>query len=242
MKKDIQISNELNDVFEALKAPFNIVSITENSGISTIVTDTIRIFDNLCITMDLQDGMIVTIGDKNYQVDNVTHTPQEDSFTIAKTGISGTEWNVAANFHSGGRTEINEILQQERTDNNKFKRFPLVWYIYRDDRDYDNEAIDFEAPVNLAFAYKSNETDKTVDRIDNNITPILQPLIKLFQLWIQSSDFYYLFEFNGHGRALDATTKNFPFYGITENRKNVLETPSDAIELEINLKFKKQYY
>jgi len=246
MKRDIQISEALNDVFDTLKTSINITSITPLNGVSTIVTPTIVIFNNLSVTMNLKDGMVVTIGNNNYQVDNVIHTVTEDSFTVNAINVSGSTWNVAANFKAGGRTEINQILLQERTDDNRFKRWPLVWYIYSDDRDENNQTIDFESTINLAFAYKMDSklntnmlnTDKA---IETSISPIIQPLLTLFKLWIQSSDFNYMFEFNGYGKALDASQKNFPFYGITENQKNVLETESNAIEYEIKLKFKKQY-
>jgi hypothetical protein len=246
MKKDIQISDELKDVFDKLKTPINIVSITPVDGVSTVIVDTIRVFDNLSTVYDLKDGMIVTIGTKNYQVSNVTHTVLVDSFTVAAINVSGSTYNVAANFQSGSRAEINQILIEERTDDNKFKRWPLVWYIYNDDRDEDNQAIDFESTINLAFAYKIDDklnTNKlnTDKAIENSIAPIIQPLLTLFKLWIQSSDFIYMLEFNGHGRALNASSKNFPFYGITDSKKNVLESASNAIEYEITLKFKKQY-
>ena len=246
IKKDIQISEELKVVFDKLKTPINIISITPNSGVTTIVVNTIRIFDNLSTVMDLKNGMVVTIGENNYEVDNVTHTVLEDSFTVNAINVTGSTYNVAANFQSGGRTEINQILQQARTDNNKFKRWPLVWYIYSDDRDENNQVIDFESTINLAFAHKIDSklnTNKlnTDKAIETGISLIIQPLLTLFKLWLQSSDFNYMFEFDGYEKALDASQKNFPFYGITENKKNVLETESNAIEYEITLKFKKQY-
>jgi len=245
MKKDIQISEELETVFNSLKTAINIISITPSGGISTIVVDTIRVFDNLCEVYDLKDGMFVTIGTKNYQVSNVTHTTLVDSFTVEAINVSGSTYNIAANFQSGSRSEINQILLQQQTDDNKFKRWPLVWYIYNDDRDEDNQVIDFESTVNLVFAHKIddklNSNKLNTDRaIEDSIAPIIQPLLTLFKMWIQSSDFNYMFEFHGYEKALNASSKNFPFYGTTEDLKNVLESPTNAIEYEITLQFKKQ--
>lgn len=246
LKKDIQISEELETVFNSLKTAINIISITPSGGITTIVVDTIRIFDNLREIYDLKDGMIVTIGTKNYQVSNVTHTVLEDSFTVNAINVSGSTYNVAANFQSGSRAEINQILLQQQSDDNRFKRWPLVWYIYNDDRDEDNQVIDFETTINLVFAHKiddklnSNKLN-TARAIEDSISPVIQPLLTLFKLWIQSSDFNYMFEFNGYEKALNGRSKNFPFYGTTEDLKNVLETPTNAIEYQLKLKFKKQY-
>ena len=240
IKKDIQISTELGDIITSLTSVISITSISESSGVSTINTTSVIIFDNLSIKMQLQDNMIVTLGNINYQVSNVINTPTTKSFDITGTGLTATEWNVAANYHAGKLTEINEILIQERTDDNKFKRWPLIWYIYSDNRDYDNQVIDFESTVNIVFAYKSNITDKTITRIDNNINPILNPLLSLFLLWVQSSDFNYMIELGGRDKPFQSKTQNWPFYG-SQSKKNVLETSTDAIELEIDLKFKKQY-
>lgn len=241
LKKELQISDELTDIVTALTATINIISISVTSGVSTIVTNSITIYNNSSKIMKLQSGMIVTMGLKNYQVSNIIDTPAIKSFDITGIGITATDWNVSANFQTGTRTEINEILTQERTDNNRFKRFPLIWYIYNDERDNGTETIDFESTVNLAFAYKSNNTDKTTKRLDENVSPIIQPLLSLFLLWIQSTDFYYMFELGGFEKPLDEKINIFTFYGSSDKKKNVLETSSDAIELMIDLKFKKQY-
>lgn len=240
LKKEIQISTELEDIITAMKSPIGIISTSVIDGVTTIVTNSVTIFDNLCAVVLLTAEMIVTIGDTNYAVFNIINTPGVKSFDVTGIGITSEEWNVAANFRTGTRTEINEILSQQRTDDNRRKRWPLIWYIYSDNRDKTNEKIDFSSTLNIAFAYNSNDTDKTSTRIDNSISPVLQPLLSLFLLWIQSSDFYYMFEFGGFGKALDLKTKNFPFYGASDKLENVLETSTDAIEIEIELNFKKQ--
>ena len=175
---------------------------------------------------------------------NVSHTPSADTFDVFATGLSESEWNVAINFQSGTRSEIIDILLKQQTTDDKFKRFPLIWYIYNDDRDSEIPVIDFEATINLAFAYKQNiisGNDKTESIIENNISPIIQPLITLFKLWIQSTTFNYMFDFGGRGKPLNQNTRNFPIYGTTDGKKNVLETASSAIEFEISLRFKKQF-
>jgi len=243
-KKDLQISTELQKVFDALTFSIPILSIIENDGISTIMlnSDDVIIFDNLGKSMLLQNGMVVTLGLKNYVVSNVVHTPDFDSFDIEETGLSvltTPNWSIACNFQAGSRIEINAILKQEQADENRFKRFPLVWWIYSDEKDFFNETLDFKSTLNLAFAYKSNSTDRTTKRIDENITKIIQPLLRLFLLWLQSSEFYYMLEFYGYEKPIDYKTTNFPFYG--NDNESVLEVSSDAIEIELNLNFKKQY-
>jgi len=159
-KKSIQIPDELNDIITALKNPFNITSIVENGNISTILTDSVTIFDNLSETMILQSGMVVTIDSINYQVSNITNTPLVKGFDITATGLTATEWNVAASFKFGSRNEINQGLQTESNNENKLKRFPLIWLFTPIEKDFFNEAIDFESSLVLSFAFKANKTDR----------------------------------------------------------------------------------
>lgn len=238
MKKEIFIPLEIEDVISALKTEIDIISVSENSGVSTITTDTIRIFDNLCDTIDLKDGMIVTIGSKNYQVSNVTHTVTADSFDVTGTNITATKWNVAANFKTGSRKEINDILNDQ---NGNLTRFPLIWLIPSDNLDYDSPVLDFTADVILVFAHKANNTDLTSKRYTNNIKPVIQPLIALFNSWLQSSDFNYMFEFNGNGKPIEVSKSIFAFYGSDDKTKEVLNVTTDAIENVYTLKFKRQY-
>jgi hypothetical protein len=188
--------------------------------------------------MDLKDGMIVTINNKNYQVSNVSHTPLADTFDITETNLVASEWAVAANYETGSRKEIHDILNR---DSGQLNRFPLIWLIPSIGLNHDNVVIDFEADVNLVFAHKSNRTDFTETRYNNNIDPVIQPLITLFNLWLQSSDFNYMLEFNGHGQPIDYDKDIFAFYGTSDKVKDVLTESTDAIEMSYNLQFKKQY-
>jgi len=241
MKKDLQIYDELEVVFNKIIEAISIVSIAENAGISTIITgrNGLLIFDNLGKTMRLQNGMIVTINDYNYVASNIIHQSAFDSFDISTTDLIATEFNVACNFQTGTRTEINEILNEQNSDANRFKKFPLVWWIYSDIKDYSSEVLDFTSTINLAFAYKSNKTDRTAKRIDENISIILQPIIKLFKLWLQSSDINYMLEFFGQDKPINDKQTTFAYYG--NDNEEVLSISTDAIELEVDLNFKKQY-
>ena len=236
MKKELDIYTELNDVVTSLKEPIAITSISEAGGISTIETRTIRIFDNLSITQDLTDGMIITINDINYQVSNVIHTPIVDTFDIEATGLTATQWNVACNFHTGTRKEINQILEQE---SGNLDRFPLLWLLPATDLDYFNEVHDFTVSVVLSFAYKSEKTYRTTKSIQINITPILRPLISLFKKWLQSSDFNYMLEFLGYEKPIECNESPFAFYGTSN--EEVLNVTAAAIETNMDLTFKKQY-
>lgn len=238
MKKSLQITNELNDIITQMKVPFSISSIDEVDGVSTINTNSVTIFDNLGKVMILQEGMIITINDINYPVSNIVNLPGGKSFDIVAEGLTSTEWNVAANYKPGTRREINKILSQNASN---LDRFPLIWLITPTDKpDKFQEYLDFTIDLVLVFAHKANKTDRTQKRIDENFSPVIQPLLDLFNLWLQSSNFCYMLEFFGHGKPIDYDPKNFAYYG--NNEKGVFTSvSSDAIEVDYSLNFKKQY-
>ena len=238
MKKSLQITNELNDIITQMTLPFSISSINEVSGVSTINTESVTIFNNLDKTMILQEGMIITINDINYPVLNIVNLPGGKSFDIEATNLTATEWNIAANYKPGTRREINQILSQ---DASSLDRFPLIWLITPTAKpDKFQEYLDFTVDLVLVFAHKANKTDRTQKRIDENISPVIQPLLDLFNLWLQSSNFSYMLEFFGHGKPIDYDFVNFAYYG--NNEKGVFTSIStDAIEVDYTLNFKKQY-
>jgi len=239
MKKRLKIPNEIETIINKIKTSVNIVSISESSGVSTIITDTVQVFNNLSIVMLLKAGMVVTINNKNYVVSNIVDTPAVKSFDVNGTGISVTSWNVAANFKTGTRVEINEVLNLQ--NNNEFRemKFPFVWLLLPINPDFDHRVLDFQTDLDIVFAQSSNKTDRAQTRIDNNFDLVLNPLLELFLLWVQSSDLSYMFDFQH--QVIDYSSQNFPFYGTDDKSKNVLTTTTDAIEVNFKLDFKKQY-
>jgi len=238
MKKSLQITNELNDIITQMKVPFTISSIDEVDGVSTINTNSVTIFDNMNKVMILQEGMIITINNINYPVSNIVNLPGGKSFDIEATDLTANEWNIAANYKPGTRKEINQILDQEASN---LDRFPLVWLITPTSKpDKFEEYLDFTVDLVLVFAHKANKTDRTQKRIDENFSPVIQPLLDLFNLWLQSSQFSYMLEFFGHGKPIDYDMNNYAYYGV--NGKGVFASVStDAIEVDYSLNFKKQY-
>jgi len=238
MKRDLFIPNEIKDIVTSLKSIFNINSIAEVDGVSTINTQTLTIFNNLSDAMLLVEGMIIEMDDINYVVSNIVNTTTLKTFDVTATGLTASTWNVAANFQTGSRYEINQILKQDATS---LDRFPLIWVLPATDEDNDHPVLDFTATVNIVFAHKANKTDRTEKRITNNFEPVIQPLMNLFNKWLTSSDFNYMLEFSGYGKPVNYSKSNFPFYGTSDQSKSVLNTTTDAIEVNYDLSFKNQY-
>jgi len=237
-KKNINIASEIKTIITAMTAEHDIISISEVNDKTEIKTDTIKLFDNLGVESFLLPGMIIGINNINYEVESVLHEVENDTIIINQTGITGDKWKLAANFKTGTRTEINQILEQESGGLN---RFPLIWLIQPISQDFNHNLIDFSANLILVFAHKSNQTDRAEKRLNENITKVLNPLFDLFRKWLQSSEFNHMFEFEGYGKPIEFQQNIYPFYGTSDKRKNVLNTFTDAIEVSANLKFKKQF-
>lgn len=237
MKKDIQIYSELNDIVTALTGAIGITAINEVDGISTITTDSVTIFDNLNETIVLTSGMIVTLDSINYAVSNIVNKPGIKSFDITATGLTATEWNVAANFQTATKREVNQILKQQ---SGNLDRFPLIWLLPPKDQDNIQNVLDFTVTITLVFAHKSNATDRSAKRLEENISPSIQPLVTLFNKWLASSDFNYMLEFFGKGKPVNY--KDTKWTPSSENDKQLLASVStDAIFVTMDLNFKKQY-
>lgn len=236
MKKDIQIYSELNDIITSLTGAIGIISIDEVGEVSTIITDSVTIFDNLGETIVLTSGMIVTLDGINYPVSNIVNKPGTKSFDITATGLTSTEWNVAANFKTAAKKEVNQILQK---DSSNLDRFPLIWLLPPKDQDNIQNVLDFTVTITLVFAHKSNATDRSAKRIEENISPVIQPLVTLFNKWLTSSDFNYMLEFFGKGKPVNY--KDTKWTPASENDKQLIASVStDAIFVTMDLNFKKQ--
>lgn len=243
MKQEIDIYTQLNDIVNAMKEAINIVSISAAvDGVQTIVVDTIVIFDNLSRVIKLTNGMIVTINSITYPVSNIIDIPAIKSFDIEATDLTienETTYNIAANFQTGTLKEINEILNSEAGNED---RFPLIWLLPTADLDTNQIVLDFTASVTLVYAHKTDNSNRTTKSITNNFIPVLQPLRTLFEAWMQSSDFNYMLEFNGFGKPINGKESDIHFFGNDDKSKSIIDTVStDAKRIVYELNFKKQF-
>jgi hypothetical protein len=207
----------------------NITSISVTDGISTITTDNIG---------TLKSGMLIEIGTRVYSVSNIIRTGvSEWNFDVTGTIIDST-WKLALYYEYGRALEINAIQKDKKEDPiNKNKRFPLMWLL-TDIEKNENFAgyTDFEAPILIAFIYLSEENLRTSKRIDTKFEPILDPLVELFKNTITTTpgSRYFNIPF---GETLDILQTDKFKYGSVNGDRHIFDDISDAIELNMNLKF-----
>ena len=243
---DIYEPDEINAVFTFIKTVKTITDITENAGISTITTDSLVLLNDVQ-KIYLQAGQIVTLNSINYEVLTVG-TGQftisaVDLYTLDYLGnkqLLVTEWNLAVNFKFGSRIEINELLNNESKDTSKkLMRFPLVWLFINEGREHDSLDYDYKTSLKMAFVHLSEVKYTAQQRLDNVFKKVLQPLESLFLATIQSP--YFSTKFNFEYETLTFTDYYRYFYGSSDKNKTVLNAPTDAIELDLDLNFQNQY-
>ena len=207
----------------------SISDINELSGVSTITTNNIYTLEN---------GMLIEIGNLVYVVSNITRTGlSEYTFTVNGTNITESTWQLALYYEFGRALEVGNTLIEKKDDPiNKNKRFPLMWLLTDIEKKEIELPGDYEASIVIAFIYLSDANLRASKRIDTNFEPILDPLVELFEDTIRTSpgSRYFL---KPYGERLEISKTDKFKYGSIDGNKHIFNDISDAIELNMNLKF-----
>jgi len=205
------------------------IDATSESGTTTTITT-----DNL---YTLANGMLVEIGNNVYTVSNITIVSNGVyQFDIEAINITDSTWQLALYYEFGRALEIGNTLEDKKADPiNKNKRFPLVWLLTDIEKD-ENFTNYYEADITLGFIYISEENLKAGQRIDTFFEPILDPLVSLFKTTINTSpgSRYFVLPF---GEIFNITQTDKFKYGSIAGNRHVFNNITDAIELNMNLKF-----
>jgi hypothetical protein len=232
--------DQIQSVVNFLTTERDIISISESNGISTVTVQSTLLLQDRDYNY-LQAGYYVQIDDINYKVLSVVDNV---SFDITATGLTGTKWSLALEFRPGSRIEVNEMLNIAiQKDEEKLSRFPLLWYII-DSENVSNKAfappVDFEANVKLSLTNLTEIEYTASERLENNFKTTLQPYLDLIIKTIRSSYFSNVFFFEDT-EVIDYREYYRYFYGSANQNVMVFDSPTDAIEFDINLQFARQY-
>lgn len=250
-QKAIYEVEEIGKIIDFIKTEKNITDISETNGISTIISDSLRLLhsDN---DIYLAVGQIVTLNKINYQVLSVNLDLKQ--FTIAASGLyhmstdiipvkvlDVTKWNLAINYLYGSRIEINEILVNAQSDPQKnLQRFPLIWLFVNNTEDCNPDLLtDFKTNLKFSIVQLTNKAYKASDRLTHIFKPVLEPICNIFFETMKSpfcrNMLYFEYEKTPYKKY-----KRF-FYGSSDKNENVLSSCTDAIEISIDLNFLKQF-
>lgn len=217
------------EIYNLMRFGSGVSAITELGGVSTLTTDNIY---------TLQNDMLVEVGGRVYAVSNITRTGvNEWTFDITATGLTATEWSLALYYEYGKALEINATLKDQKDDPvNKNKRFPLMWLLTTDIGKNKDFEIGYEADITIAFVYLSEQNIKAKKRIERKMIPVLDPLVALFEetITVSPGSRYFVYPF---GVNLDITETDKFKYGSVANNTHVFDDITDAIQLDLTLRF-----
>ncbi len=220
------------EIYDLMRFGTTITSISEVNNVATITTGNLY---------TLQNGMLVEINNKVYSISNIT-TIQYGQYTFdittrGNTALVATSWQLALYYEYGRALEIQSTIKDKKQDpTNRNKRFPMMWLLTDIGQDTSFE-YGYESNIVLAFVYLSEQNLKAKKRIENNMQPIIDPLITLFRNTMTSSPgsrhFYYPL---GEERLSGVQTDKFK-YGSIANNRHVFDDITDAIELNFTIRF-----
>lgn len=228
----LYIPDKIEEIITAMTINGTIASITE-SGVYSLLNC------NLTEIEDLQTGMIITINNINYQIVDIT----SNIIKIEANNIdTETDWSLAVNFLYGHRPEIQEILENKSNNHDtKFLNFPLIWLnLDIEEQKNTSTLVASEADIILVFAYRTKKEYRAATRLTDNFKLVLQPLLDLFIEKLNHAEFNPMFvkEF---GETIDYKKVDRYFYGSNDKNKSVFKTLTDAIEIQVSLKFRKTF-
>lgn len=252
-QKTIYEVEEVEKVITLMRTEKNITNITENSGIYTIYSDSLILLREV-ENIYLKAGQIITINGIDYNV--LTVNLNTKSFTITKyvalfhmtadlepiKVLDATKWKLTVNYLYGSRIEINAILKAIGQGSDKLAtKFPLIWMFINNDQSInERENIDIKTECKFSVINATDKNYLAPQRKDYNFKPIIDPLLALFKKTMESCYFSTVFNFE--------TQKNYNyhkyyryFYGSSDKNESVLDSPTDAIEISLNIDFRKQY-
>jgi len=216
------------NIYNLMRYGTTITNISEAGGVSTITTSEIY---------TLEDGMLVEISSKIYQISNLTRTGvAEYTFDVKTTGLSASTWQLALYYEYGRAVEVGNTQHEKKEDpTNKNLRWPLMWLLT--DIEKTNTDLGYTANIIVAFIYVSEQNLKAKQRVESNYEPILDPLVELFKSTLTNSpgNRYFTLEY-GERKEFDTTDK-FK-YGSIEGNKHLFRDITDAIQINVDLNFR----
>lgn len=163
-----------------------------------------------------------------------------DIFLDITTAVA-TEYGSPVYFMHGHRTEIVNILsQKDRSDEFKFKKYPVVILHHDIKKSHGNTSYEFEdCKVNIVIATESSIKFDANDRYDNSFKNELYPILEEFLRQLKRTT---KIQPTGDGENYQYDATDRLYWGkqsIAGNTANALNDAIDAIE--INLSFNQLY-
>lgn len=230
----IVVRDEIQAIINSIKSSGTVDSFTDNlDGTYTIITSDIgNLQAGFKINLIYSDSSL----NKSFTIDSLTAT----TITFAGANLTAPDsWEMALYFESGSRTELNKKYNNKAKSDNKYiNEFPLIWlYSGYERRPSDFEAAKFETTLQFALVNPNLKDKYEETRIEDNFKPILYPYLELINEAF-NNEYKYKFVLNYGESELDFIELDRPFFGSADQNANVLPQPSDAIEFQVDLRWR----
>ena len=233
----ILVRDKIEEIVMAIQSSGSVDSYVDNTGSYTITTNGTDTMGGLGVGTKVVLIYSDTTNNRDAVIDSLTGT----TFTFSGTGISQpVSWKMAIYFDVGHRVELNKKYSHKgKVSNSMVQKYPLFWlYTDFEMEEGNGEYIAFETTLQAALVDFSNATSYEEDRVADVFIPVLYPYLEMietaFNVAPYKRNFVTVF---GEDSRIRFKTVDRPFFGSADKNESVLPQYTDAIEIEMNLKW-----
>lgn len=237
----IYLEDVISNVVDAMKSSGTIISAAETAPDSGIWLITVS------NTGNLQDNFKVLIESKYYRVSDVTDTTFKISSSEDLSGLATKAWIMYFNYLFGHKIEVTKIQDQLSSNEIDNAKFDLIWLMTDITRKRPLKKTNIYRSIDFFMAFVTdseinfnqiNQVQVTSSvRLEQKFKSILMPIIDLFFDKLEVSQEIIL----NPGEQVSSDEVMRYFYGSQKTDENVLNEPTDAVELKLSLKLNKQF-
>jgi hypothetical protein len=230
----IVVREVIEEIVLAVKSSGSVTGFVDNlDGTYTVTTSSVG---------GLESGFKVLLqySDTSLNRDVISENVTETTFDFTASNVTQPDtWEMAFYFESGHRVELNKkYTNKGKATNKRIQKYPLFW-LYTDftEEPGEGEYAEFETNLQGAIVDFSDKTSYEEQRIDNVFKPVLYKYLELIQIAFNTRPYRDNFV-TGYGEnySIKFESTDRPFFGSADG-ENVLPQATDAIELEVNLKW-----
>lgn len=235
----INVRAKIEEIVLSVKSSGGLVSFTDNLD----GTYTIEAADIGNLAADFK--VVLIYSDESNNKDIVISSVDSDLNTFTFSGTNITEpdsWEMAIYFEHGHRIELNKkYTNKAKSINKQVQEYPLIWlYTDFEKNITDTENVEFETTLQLAIVDFSNKELYEEQRIDQKFEPVLWPLLELINDAFNKTTYKRNFVTPyGTNKDIDFLQVERPFFGSDDQQANVLPQVTDAIEIQVDLSWRK---
>ncbi len=232
----IVVRDEIEEIVMAIQSSDAVTSFLDNlDGTYTIGTNDIQ-------ALEAGYKVVLQYSDTTLNRDIIIDSILGNTFTFTDTNVTQPEtWEMALYFECDHRIELNKkYTNKAKAENKRVQEYPLFW-LYADFIEVpgNGSAIFFETTLQAAIVDFSERNLYAEQRIEQKFKPVLYKYKELIEIAFNTAPFKRKFTIPfGENNKIQFQKIDRPFFGSADQNQNVLPQVTDAIEIEVNLKWR----